>query len=176
MAKHIVKCAICNKQFDANIEPFVKVNSRRYAHEKCALSEEEHKSKEQKDREALEAYILQLFKIEYINPKIRKQIDIYIKENKYTYTGIHKALVYFYEIKGNSIEKANGGIGIVPYVYQNAFNYYYALWEAQQKIEQKVPIIQEYVPKVVEIRIPNPERKVKKKRNLFSFLDEEEEE
>jgi hypothetical protein len=85
-------------------------------------------------------------------------------------------LVYFYEIKGNSIEKANGGIGIVPYVYQNAFNYYYALWEAQQKIEQKVPIIQEYVPKVVEIRIPNPERKVKKKRNLFSFLDEEEEE
>ena len=75
-------------------QAFVKVNSRRYAHEKCALSEEEHKSKEQKDREALEAYILQLFKIEYINPKIRKQIDNYIKENKYTYTGIHKALVY----------------------------------------------------------------------------------
>lgn len=173
MAKHMVKCAICGEQFDANKEPFVKVNSRRYAHEKCSLSEEENKSKEQKDKEALEAYILQLFKIEYITPRIRKQIDTYIKENNYTYSGIHKALVYFYEVKGNSIEKANGAIGIVPYIYQNAYNYYYALWEAQQRNQDKVPIIQEYVPKVIEIRIQNPERKIKKKRSLFSFLDEE---
>lgn len=175
MAKHIVKCAICNKQFDANIEPFVKVNSRRYAHEKCALNEDEFKSKEQKDKEALEAYILQLFNIEYITPKIRKQIDSYVKENKYTYSGMHKALVYFYEIKRNSLEKANGGIGIIPYVYQDAFNYYYALWEAQQKIQNKMPVIEQYVPKVVEVRIQNPERKPKKKRKLFSFLDEEDE-
>lgn len=173
MAKHMVKCAICNIQFDANIEPFVKVNSRRYAHEKCVLSEEEHKSKEQKDRKALEAYILQLFKIEYINPRIKKQIDTFVKENHYTYSGIHKALIYFFEVKGNSIEKANGGIGIVPYVYQQAFNYYYAIWEAQQKNIDKTPILQEYKPKIVEIRIQNPERKVKKKKNLFSFLDEE---
>lgn len=175
MAKHIVKCAICNKQFDANMEPFVKVNSRRYAHEKCALSEEEHKSKEQKDREALEAYILQLFNIEYINPRIKKQIDTFAKENNYTYSGMHKALVYFFEVKGNSIEKANGGIGIIPYVYQQAFNYYYAIWEAQQRNINKTPVLQDYKPKVIEVRIPNPERKVKKKRNLFSFLDEEEE-
>ena len=175
MAKHIVKCAICNQQFDANAEPFVKVNSRRYAHEACVMNEDEKKTKEQKDKEALEAYILQLFKIEYISPKIRKQIDSYIKEYNYTYSGIRKALVYFYEVKSNSLEKANGGIGIVPYVYQNAFNYYYALWEAQQRVEQKVEVIQEYVPRTIEIRIPNPERKVKKKRNLFSFLDEEEE-
>ena len=60
MAKHIVKCAICGKQFDANAEPYVKVNSRRYAHEYCALSADEKKTKEQKDKEALEAYILQL--------------------------------------------------------------------------------------------------------------------
>lgn len=176
MAKHIVKCAICNEQFDANLIPFVKVNARRYAHESCAMNEDEKKTKEQKDKEALEAYILQLFKIEYISPKIKKQINTFINENKYTYSGIHKALVYFFEIKGNSIEKANGGIGIVPYTYDAAYRYYYALWEAQQRNENKVPIIEQYVPKVIEIRIPNPERKVKKKRNLFSFLDEEEEE
>lgn len=176
MAKHIVKCAICGKQFDANAEPYIKVNSRRYAHESCALSADEKKTKEQKDKEALEAYILQLFKIEYITPKIRKQIESYIKENNYTYSGIHKALVYFFEIKGNTTDKANGGIGIVPYTYEAAYRYYYALWEAQQKNENKVQKIQEYVPKVIEIRIQNPERKVKKRRNLFSFLDEEGEE
>ena len=29
MAKHIVKCYYCGKQFDANEEEYVKVNNRR---------------------------------------------------------------------------------------------------------------------------------------------------
>jgi hypothetical protein len=45
----------------------------------------------------------------------------------YTYSGIHRSLEYFYEVKGNSLDKANGGIGIVPFVYQDAYNYYYSL-------------------------------------------------
>ena len=41
MAKHIVKCTICNQQFDANEEPYVKTyNNRRYAHAECAKKEE----------------------------------------------------------------------------------------------------------------------------------------
>ena len=75
-----------------------------------------------------------------------------------------------YDIKKNPIDKSNGGIGIVPYVYQQAYRYYYSLWEAQQKNENKV--IKEYVPKVKEIVIPVPQRKAKK-RKMFSFLDEE---
>ena len=35
MAKHIVKCLICGNSFDANVEPFIKANSRRYAHLEC---------------------------------------------------------------------------------------------------------------------------------------------
>ena len=79
-------------------------------------------------------------------------------------------MVYHYEINGGEIEKANGAIGIVPYTYQKAYNYYYAIWEAQQKNKDKE--INQFVPKVKEIIIPIPERKIKK-RNLFSFLDEE---
>ena len=79
-------------------------------------------------------------------------------------------MVYFYEIKGNNIEKANGGIGIVPFIYKDAFNYYYALWQAQQQNHNKD--ISDYVPRVIEIRIPRPQRKIKK-RDLFTFLDEE---
>ena len=81
-----------------------------------------------------------------------------------------KALVYFYEIKGGDKSKANGGIGIVPYVYQNAYNYFYELWLAQQK--NKDVQIELYQPRVKEIVIPRPERKIKK-RPLFTFLDEE---
>ncbi len=31
----------------------------------------------------------------------------------------------FYEVKQNPVEKSNDGIGIVPWVYKQAFNYYY---------------------------------------------------
>ena len=170
MAKHIVKCAICGMSFDANVEPFVKVSSRRYAHQKCSENKEENLSQLEKDKEALDQYIMKLFNITYIDPRIRKQIKQYIEEYHYTYSGILKTLVYHYEIKGGDIDKANGALGIVPYVYQKAYNYYYSLWEAQQKNKEK--IIEHYIPKVKEIIIPVPERKIKKRKN-FSFLDEE---
>ena len=66
---------------------------------------------------------MQLFKVDYIDARIRKQIKQYREEYNYTYSGIRKALIYHYEIKGGDKSKANGGIGIVPYVYENAYNY-----------------------------------------------------
>ena len=168
---HQVKCLYCGQIFDRDKVPFIQVSKRRYAHKECSISEDEKKLQENKDREELYDYIMKLFNISFVDPKIQKQIKKYIEENNYTYSGIKKALVYFFEIKGNSIEKANGGIGIVPYVYTQAYNYYYSLWLAQQKNEDKV--VQEYIPKVKEIVIPIPEKNPRKKK-LFSFLDDEE--
>lgn len=168
---HKVKCYYCDQVFDRDKVPFIQVSKRRYAHKECSISEDEKKLQENKDREELYDYIMKLFNISFVDPKIQKQIKKYIEENNYTYSGIKKALVYFFEIKGNSVEKANGGIGIVPYVYTQAYNYYYSLWLAQQKNEDKV--VQEYIPKVKEIVIPIPEKNPRK-RKLFSFLDDEE--
>lgn len=168
---HQVKCLYCGQIFDRDKVPFVQVSKRRYAHKECSMSEDEKKLQENKDREELYDYIMKLFNISFVDPKIQKQIKKYIEENNYTYSGIKKALVYFFEIKGNSVEKANGGIGIVPYVYTQAYNYYYSLWLAQQKNEDKV--VQEYIPKIKEIVIPIPEKNPRK-RKLFSFLDDEE--
>ena len=168
---HQVKCLYCGQIFDRDNVPFIQVSKRRYAHKECSMSEDEKKLQENKDREELYDYIMKLFNISFVDPKIQKQIKKYIEENNYTYSGIKKALVYFFEIKGNSVEKANGGIGIVPYVYTQAYNYYYSLWLAQQKNEDKV--VQEYIPKIKEIVIPIPEKNPRK-RKLFSFLDDEE--
>lgn len=166
---HPVKCVICGKKFDRDRVPCVQIG-RRYAHSECALSEEEKKSKEQKDKEALEDYIKKLLNEDYINPRVRKSLKQYREEFKYTDSGMLKALIYFYEVKGNDKRKANGSIGIIPYVYKDAFNYYYALWQAQQKNESKV--IETYVPQVKVIKIPSPKARIKK-RTLFQFLDEE---
>lgn len=170
---HMVICLYCNKRFNRDIIPCQQVTAKRYAHLECYMAEEASKTQEVQDKEALESYLKQMFGETYINAKTNKQIKEYRERYGYTYSGIRKALVYFYEVKGNDKNKANGGIGIVPYIYKEAYNYYYALWEAKQKNVGKD--IKNYVPVVKEIHIPIPQRKITK-RNLFSFLDSEVEE
>jgi len=169
---HIVTCVYCKKRFDRDKLPFVQVSPKRYAHQECADEESKRAFKEEADKIALENYIIKLLKVEYVTPRIRKQLNTYVEQYGYTYSGMHKALIYFYEVKGNSTDKANGGVGIIPYVYQDAYNYYYSLWEANQANQDKH--IENYIPTEEVVTIPVPQRKLKK-RKLFSFLDEEEE-
>lgn len=136
----------------------------------CAIAAENEKSQAEKDKEDLENYIMDLLGEEFISPKVRKQISNYIETYNFTYSGMKKALVYFYEVKGNDKSKANGGIGIIPYVYRDAYNYYYSIWLANQKNEDK--IVTNYKPIVREVRIPPPQLKPRKRR-LFSFFEED---
>ena len=162
-----VICAYCKKPMSKKDEDCVMVGNNKYVHKSC---QELESQREKTDREKLEEYIKELFQISYIEPRVKAQIKKYVEEYNYTYSGMQKALYYHYEIKGGDKSKANGGIGIVPYVYQNAYNYFYELWLAQQK--NKDVQIELYQPRVKEIVIPRPERKIKK-RPLFTFLDEE---
>ncbi len=156
--------------FDRDKVPFKQISERRYAHLTCALAAENEKSQAEKDKEDLEKYIMELLEEEYISPRVRKQMNSYVDEYNFTYSGMKKALVYFYEVKGNDKSKAKGGIGIIPYVYRDAYNYYYSLWLANQKNEHKV--ITDYKPVVREVRIPPPQLKPRKRR-LFSFFEED---
>ena len=112
MAKHMVKCPICNQMFDANKEPYVMINSRRYAHEKCYQSSQEQEDKIQHDKRVLEEYIKELFGYKTLPERVNRQIKQYITNKNYTYSGIYKTLKYWFEIKKGDIEKANGGIGM----------------------------------------------------------------
>ncbi len=172
MAKHMVKCLYCGQTFDASKEEFVKPKANRYAHKSCAEKYEASKTKEEKDKERLEEYIKELFNITTLTSKIKNQIKMYA-EKKYTYSGMWKSLKYFYEVKGNSIEKAQGGIGIIPYVWDEAFNYWRALWEAQER--NKEIKAEQFILPAREIHIEPPQRQpMKHTRKLFTFLDEEE--
>lgn len=156
--------------FDRDKEPFKQISERRYAHLTCAIAAENEKNQAEKDKEDLENYIMNLLGEEFISPKVRKQISSYIETYNFTYSGMKKALVYFYEVKGNDKSKANGGIGIIPYVYRDAYNYYYSIWLANQKNEDK--IVTNYKPVVREVRIPPPQLKPRKRR-LFNFFEED---
>ena len=83
-----------------------------------------------------------------------------------------KTLIYWYEIKGNSIEKANGGIGIIPYVYKDASEYYYSIYLAQ--IANRDKKIEEHQLKINTFNIESPRTFVKKPKlfNIDSVEDD----
>ena len=170
MAAHYVTCVYCKERFNRDIEPTVQISARRYAHKECAEKFHIEKTQEEKDLEALENYIMKLFNESYINARVRKQIKDYRQEYNYTYSGMLKTLIFWFEVKGNSIDKANGGIGIIPYIYKQAHDYYYSLYLAKLANEDKN--IEEYKPKIKEIEIFPPTSQPKMIK-LFN-LDEEE--
>ena len=163
---HPVTCYYCGVKFDRDKEPTVQVSARRYAHKECAEKYNEQKSEEEKDLESLEQYIMKLFDEPFVNARVKKQIKDYQKQYGYTYSGMLKALIWFFEVKGNSTEKANGGIGIIPYVYKDAYNYYYNLYLAQIVNQEKD--IEQYQTKVREIVIQSPKAPPKRIR-LFDL-------
>lgn len=167
---HKVKCKYCGKVFDRDKLPFKQISNARYAHYECAVAAENAEKQKTLDKDDLEKYIMQLLQIDYITPKIRKQIKSYVDDYHYTYSGIKKALIYFYEIKGNDVGKANEGIGIVSYIYKESYNYFYSLWLAKQKNEGKV--IADFRPEVQEVRIVSPKLR-SHRRKLFRFFEED---
>lgn len=178
----LVKCLQCGQSFDRTKIEAIAIG-RRYIHATCKpaydaaqdekKAKEEAKAKEAEALNSLKAYILQLFDTEYINPKISKQIHDFYTVNHFTYSGMEKSLRYFFEVKNKPIEDAHGGIGIIPYIYEDAKKYWYTVWAAKQLNEAK-PIEQYVAPPEQVFKIKVPEPPLRTRKHLFTFLDEEE--
>ena len=172
---HLVKCKVCGQQFDRDKVSCVMVSAKRYAHKACAekaglTGEIVEPLQKDPDLTILENYIMKLFGEDYVTARVRKQIKEFQEQYGYTYSGMYKALVYFFEVKGNSVEKANGSIGIIPYIYKDAYNYYYSLFLANMKNQEKTA--EDYKPRVKIIEIFAPEVKPRVIR-LFNLDDKE---
>lgn len=169
MAKAMVKCPYCNLQFDRNAEPFVAVSSRRYAHKTCYDKAQSGKTQGEKDYEELCKYIKQKFGIQTISAKITRQIADYKKQYNFSYSGMLKALIWWFDVKHNTLEGTNGGIGILPYIYNDAKTYYYGLYLAQIANQNKTLKIE-----VEEIEIAPPQAYARPPK-LFNIGEEDDE-
>lgn len=171
MAKLLAKCYYCNEQFDRNQEEWVAVNSRRYAHKKCYEQAQAGKSQDEKDFEALTQYIKLKFDYGTVPAKIARQITDYKKAYNFTYSGMLKALKWWFDVQGHTLEGTNGGIGILPYIYNDAKTYYYGLYMAQLVNEDKD--LEHYKTRVEVVEIPPPQVYVQPPR-LFNIEGEDE--
>lgn len=182
MPKHEVTCRICGLRFDLNSEQGVKLGNLRYAHQACApegelipmeiptIKKKAVKKQEPQELTQLNEYIKKLYKINYVPPNIQKQIKAYVSQYGFSYSGIYKTLYWFYEIKKKPLDESRQTIGIIPYIYREAEDYYYKLYlaEAANKDKDKDAVLGQ----VKEITIPPPEVYVKPPR-LFNLEDEE---
>ena len=167
MPKALVKCLYCGQQFDRLSEPNVKIG-RRYAHEKCYNNQDQEQLQLEKDKHDFYQYIKEIYGSDYNYVSISKQAETYIKQYNFTYSGMLKSLKWFYEVKHNNKESANGRIGIIPYIYEEAKKYYYNLYLAQQRNKD----IKTYRLEVKEIVIASPRMYIAPPK-LFDLGEEE---
>ena len=167
--KAMVKCFYCGLSFDRNSESFTKPRANRYAHAACDQQANANKTQEERDYEQLVEYIKHLFGNP--NPRVWKQLKEFKDVYGYTYSGMYKTLVWWFELKHGDIDKANGGIGIIPYIYEQASQYYYALYLAQIANQDKdVEHLQVHVREFF-IEPPQIEKQAPR---LFKFKEDEE--
>ena len=170
---HMVKCSVCGESFNRDKVQAVKTGARRYAHQRCCpMGELVPLAVVEIDADLLklEEYIKTLLNEDFINARVKKQIKDFKETYGYTYSGMLKSLIYFYEVKGNPKEKANGGIGIIPFVYKDAYNYYLELFMANNN-NKDISVELLYKTREVKIKEPKPRQFLKR---LFDLGGDEE--
>lgn len=177
-----VKCLYCGEHFYRDEVEYVAVKNR-YAHKSCSEKQEEYghrplvkiekpeppaeKTQEERDRLALVEYLLKIFKTARLNPAVFMLMKKYKEQYSFTYKGMLYALKYHLEIRNNPIDKMNGSIGILPYIYNEAYEYYLKIETKKTKIEN---ILQQATMNT-ETNIPITVVTVQKKKSKIAPID-----
>ena len=131
---HLVKCFYCGKTFDRDKIPAIKVNGRRYAHENCSETDvTNEKIKEEIEKDKFYQLIKSIYGPDYNYMLINTQAEEYIQRYGYTWSGMTGCLHWFYNINHGDIEESHGGIGIIPFIYDEVKKYYQDIYKAQEK-------------------------------------------
>lgn len=172
LAKAIVHCRVCGLEFDRNDKnltegvDWVKPANRVYYHKACYDEYKANKdnvhSKMSDDAwfEATWEFLTKDLKAPVDYKKIRSQWNNFLKK-KMTAKGIYFAVKYFYGVKGNDASKNEGGIGIVPHVYEDSRNY----WQDREQRETGIiaaiekQILEAANQNVVQVKINKKKKK-----------------
>ena len=163
----LVKCLYCGKSFDRDEEPFDMVGNR-YAHIECIAKHQ--KTQEYKDK--IHQKMKDLCGEDYSAARINKQIKQF-EEDGLNVKGIYKSLIYWYDVKKNNPNQANGGIGIVPYVHVDASKYMKTKYKREHRYDDidkdtlQKEIEERDRPK--EITMTAPQIKPPKRKHYFNL-------
>ena len=171
-------CRVCKQEIDKSKDDWIMPSRNWYFHKTCYGKFKEGKEiKSDADYEVLIFdYIARDLKVSYDYYKIHAQIQNFVKSGM-TRKGILFTLKYYYDRNGKeNWERGYGGIGIVPYCYKDATEYWTNI-EMRQKgacdkvVEQIKNLKKDYEPIKYN---PIKSNKKKKEIDLNSIFEEEE--
>ena len=152
------KCPHCNNEVKEE-DAIYNTKTKRYYHEFCY--------NELLERKQLCDYICELFNYKKPSVRIYQQMTSYYGQGV-SYSDMLLTLKYFYEIKKGDINKSQGGIGIIPYVLEEAREF-----TTLEKIEQDKLIAKfeqnEQIKEIKIIHIAEPQNKNKKQIDINSL-------
>lgn len=152
MAKQtLLQCRICKQRnIDRNTQQenidYIR-HGNHYWHKECYEDRERRRKNidihdENSDsfwREASYNFLKRDIKIEVTDAFfIQWQRYMASKNPFYSAKGIYFALLYFYEIKKGNKDKSNGGIGIIPYIYEESRAYWYERERKQKGVVAEI--------------------------------------
>lgn len=157
-------CEFCHKGIPMGQE--VVLPGDRFAHVDCYSKDNSHGKS---DYDKLFEYIMTLYNESFVDPAKQKSIKNMIDNYGFTYSGIHGTLAYIYEVRKMKPQESNY-LGIVPYYYTKAKEYYEELKRVQEINAAKD--IENYKPKEIVVKRKERER-IDFGKKKFSILDEE---
>lgn len=161
MAREVI-CQFCKSQTrKVDINEVVKIDNKNF-HKECAKLYE--------DRKKLYETVCRIFKLKAPGPKNNAYISKFFNQGM-TYKGMYCTLIYFYDIRKNNIKKSNEGIGIIPYVYEEAKKYFEDKKNREKKEKEQLEKINEVVNREQEVRYV---RAQKREKPRYKFHNENE--
>lgn len=141
---HLVKCRICKQKFDTDATTeWIMPSTNYYYHLKCY----QDFGKKTKDIyaeleddlwfQACWDFLRKDLKVNLNFQKVKSQWDNFLKK-KMTAKGIFFCLKYFYDVQKGAVDRAEGGIGIVPYIYTQSCEYWAQREQREVGICQKI--------------------------------------
>lgn len=133
MAK-LPKCPYCGKDIQPN-EPKKPYKGKHYhtvCYKKYCAEIYVQNNNNTDSKQVLYDYICQLFGIKELSPFLTAQLLKFEKDYSMTYDGMWFSLKYYFEILGNKPD-IKKGIGIVPYVYDEAKKFYQKLLTLKER-------------------------------------------
>lgn len=168
-------CRVCKQEINKEKDDWIMPSRNWYFHKTCYGKFKEGKEiKKDSDYEPLIFdYIARDLKVSYDYYKVHAQINNFLK-NGMTCKGILFTLKYYYDRNGKeNWERGYGGIGIVPYCYKEATEYWTNIemrkrGSCEKVIEQIKSLNTEQKP----IKYNPIKTKKKKEIDLNSILEE----
>lgn len=148
----LVKCAYCGSQtVDKKSNDYTRYNDKNY-HLKCAQL--------QKEKDDFFKYLCLVLGLKAPGPRIYSQANSFITKYHFTYAGMQRALYYLYEVKKHkdpySIE--NKTIGLIPYCYEEAQNYFDRV-EVKREQAETINKIAQANEKIINVKMVEGKKK-----------------